>query len=71
MRFLADAGLSPVTVDFLTQLGHEAAHVGSLGMQRAPDVDIVERARADSSVASPSIWILVTSSRSACSTNRA
>ena len=50
MRFLADAGLSPATVDFLIQIGHEAVHVRTLGMQRVPDVDIVERARADSSV---------------------
>ena len=50
MRFLADAGLSLLTVDFLIQLGHEAVHVRTLGMQRAPDVDIVARARADSSI---------------------
>ena len=50
MRFLADAGLSPLTIDFLTRLGHEAVHVRTLGMQRAPDVDIVARARADSSI---------------------
>ena len=50
MRFLADAGLSPLTVDFLIQLGHEAAHVRTLGMQRASDLEIVERARADSSI---------------------
>lgn len=50
MRFLADAGVSPRTVQFLTQLGHEATHVRTLGLQRAPDVVLVERARADSSV---------------------
>ena len=50
MRFLADAGLSPATVLFLNQLGHEAIHVRTLGMQRAPDADVVARARADSSV---------------------
>lgn len=50
MRFLADAGVSPKTVEFLTQLGHEAVHVRTLGLQRAPDVVIVERARADGSV---------------------
>ncbi|MBI3492203.1 MAG: DUF5615 family PIN-like protein [Acidobacteria bacterium] len=50
MRFLADAGLSPLTVKFLIQLGHEAVHVRTLGLQRAPDLDIVERARADSSI---------------------
>jgi hypothetical protein len=31
MRFLADAGLSLVTVDFLIHLGHEAEHVRTLG----------------------------------------
>lgn len=50
MRFLADAGVSPKTVEFLKQLGHEAIHVRALGMQRAPDSDVVDRARADSSV---------------------
>jgi predicted nuclease of predicted toxin-antitoxin system len=50
MRFLADGGISPRTVEFLTQRGHEAVHVRTLGMQRAADPEIVERARADSSV---------------------
>jgi predicted nuclease of predicted toxin-antitoxin system len=50
MRFLADAGLSPATVDFLIELGHEAVHVRTLCMQRALDADVVARARADSSV---------------------
>ena len=50
MRFLADAGLSPATIAFLIELGHKAVHVRSLGMQRAPDVDIVARARTDSSI---------------------
>lgn len=50
MRFLADAGISPRTVEFLEQLGHEALHVRTLGLQRAPDHDIVDRARADSRV---------------------
>lgn len=50
MRFLADAGVSPKTVDFLTQLGDEVVHVRSLGLERAPDLQLVERARADGSV---------------------
>jgi predicted nuclease of predicted toxin-antitoxin system len=50
MRFLADAGLSPLTIDLLIQLGYEAAHVRTLGMQRAQEVEIVERARADSRI---------------------
>jgi predicted nuclease of predicted toxin-antitoxin system len=50
MWFLADAGISPKTVDFLNQLGHEAVHVRTVGMERATDSDLVARARGDSSV---------------------
>jgi predicted nuclease of predicted toxin-antitoxin system len=50
MRFLADAGVSPRTVDFVRRLGHEAVHVRTLGLQRAPDAELVHRARTDSSV---------------------
>ena len=50
MRFLADAGVSPKTVEFLKQLGHEAVHVRTLGLQRAADPVLVDRARTDSSV---------------------
>lgn len=50
MRFLADAGISPKTVEFLRQLAHEADHVRTLGLQRATDAEIINRARADSSV---------------------
>jgi len=47
MRFLADAGISPKTVDFLRRNGHEAVHVRELGMQRAPDPLLIEKARAE------------------------
>jgi len=50
MRFLADAGISPTTVEFLRQLGHDAVHVRDVGMQRATDQDVVERARAENRV---------------------
>jgi len=50
MRFLADAGISPKTVDILKQLGHEATHVRTLGMQRASDAQVIELARTDGSV---------------------
>lgn len=50
MRFLADAGISPKTVEFLTQLRHDAVHVRTLGLQRAPDIVLVDRARGDGSV---------------------
>jgi predicted nuclease of predicted toxin-antitoxin system len=50
MRFLADAGISPRTVDFLKHLGHDAVHVRTLALQRATDPDLIERARVDSRV---------------------
>ena len=50
MRLLADAGLSPKTVAFLKQLGHDAAHVRDLGLQRARDSELVQRARIDDRV---------------------
>ena len=50
MRALADAGISPKTVEFLNRQGHSAAHVRNLGLHRAADVQLIERARADRSV---------------------
>ena len=46
MRFLANAGVSPKTVDFLKQLGHEAVHVRTLGLERAADRVLIEHALA-------------------------
>ena len=43
MRFLADAGVSPKTVEFLKRLGHEAVHVRSLGLQADERTDSVNR----------------------------
>ncbi len=50
MRFLADAGISPKTVEFLLQLGHDAVHVRTLGMAKAEDRSLVRRAVAEQSV---------------------
>jgi len=50
MRFLTNAGVSPKTVDFLKQLGHEAVHVRTLALERAVDRVLIDRALADSSV---------------------
>jgi predicted nuclease of predicted toxin-antitoxin system len=47
MRFLADAGVSPKTVRFVNQLGHDAIHVRTLGLERATDRELVERAAMD------------------------
>ena len=41
MRFLADAGISPKTVEFLNKLGHEAVHVRTLGLQEpSPSIGV-------------------------------
>jgi hypothetical protein len=45
MKFLADAGISPRTVEFLRASGHDAIHVRELDMQRASDAQILERCR--------------------------
>jgi len=50
MRFLADAGISPKTVEFLRRHGHEAVHVRDLAMQRAVDRLIIEKARNDNRI---------------------
>ena len=50
MRFLADAGVSPKTVQFLHELGHQAVHVRTLGLERARDAELIDRARAESRV---------------------
>ena len=45
MRFLADAAISPKTIEFLKERGHEAIHIPTLDLHRAPDAEVVERAR--------------------------
>ncbi len=37
MKFLADMGISPKTVDFLRNLGHDAVHLHDRGLDRLPD----------------------------------
>jgi predicted nuclease of predicted toxin-antitoxin system len=50
MRFLVDNALSPALAVLLTDAGHDAVHVRSLGLQHAPDIDIFDRAAADDRV---------------------
>src|SRR5688572_12878559 len=50
MRFLADAGISPKTVDFLRRAAHDVLHVRELAMQRASDRIVADRARSDERV---------------------
>jgi len=50
VRFLADGGVSPRTVDFLRRIGHDAVHVRELNMHRAEDGVVADHARADSRI---------------------
>lgn len=50
MRFLADAGISPKTVRFLLDAGHQAVHVRSIGMQTAVDQAVIQRAVEEGAV---------------------
>jgi predicted nuclease of predicted toxin-antitoxin system len=50
MKFLADMGVSPVTVGFLRGLGHEAVHLHEEGLDRLPDTSILEKARREGRV---------------------
>jgi len=45
VKFLVDANLPPTLVQWLVSEGHEAHHVGELGMETAPDREIWVRAR--------------------------
>ena len=49
MRFLVDAQLPPALARQLTAKGHDAEHVGDLGMQAASDAAIWDHALASSS----------------------
>ena len=50
MKFLLDMPVSRSLIALLQRLGHEAAHVSDLGLGRAPDHEILARARQDGAV---------------------
>ena len=50
MRSLLDQNLSPLLVELLARLGHDALHVRQLGMSRASDAEIMATARDDNRV---------------------
>jgi len=47
MKFLADMGISPEAVRFLTSLGHDAIHLHDQGLDREDDPDILEKAKRE------------------------
>lgn len=44
MKFLADMGISPATVKWLNQQGHDAKHLTEERLDRLPDREIFEKA---------------------------
>jgi predicted nuclease of predicted toxin-antitoxin system len=49
-RLLLDQGLPRSAARFLTEAGWDVIHVGEIGMSRAEDADILDRARTESRV---------------------
>jgi predicted nuclease of predicted toxin-antitoxin system len=45
VKFLVDANLPPALAQWLASEGHEAHHVGELGMESTPDREIWKQAR--------------------------
>ena len=50
MKFLIDNSLSPVLATLLQQADHDAVHVRSLGLQRADDAVIFDRAAVENQI---------------------
>ncbi len=50
MRILLDQGLPRSVTGVLRARGHDASHVGDLGLARASDESILERGRSDGAV---------------------
>ena len=50
MNFLADMGISGLTVEWLRQQGHVATHLRDEGLQRLTDDLIVEKARSEEKI---------------------
>lgn len=47
MKILTDVGISMTTVHALRQQGHDVVHLREEGLQRLPDPEILEKARAE------------------------
>ncbi|GFO97923.1 hypothetical protein ig2599ANME_2134 [groundwater metagenome] len=58
MKFLVNMPLSPKTVKFLKNMGHEAVRVSELGMARSKDRDIFDHAEKNDMIILSAIWIL-------------
>ena len=50
MKFLADMGVSPLTVKKLRDNGYDAIHLSEKGLMRMPDRDILAKAQIESRI---------------------
>jgi predicted nuclease of predicted toxin-antitoxin system len=50
MQFLADMGISMVTVNWLKSLGHDAKHLAEEKLMRLPDDLILKKAKAENRI---------------------
>lgn len=50
MKFLADMGVSPLTVAFLRQQEHDAVHLSEQGLFRMSDREIMAKAKQESRI---------------------
>ena len=47
MKFLADMGISPRSVEHLREMGHDATHLREKGLEQLTDTAILAKARAE------------------------
>ena len=50
MKFLADMGVSPLTVKKLQKAGYDAVHLSEQGLMRMPDNLIMAKAKQESRI---------------------
>lgn len=50
LKFLADMGISPLTVEWLRGQGYDARHLHKGGLERLPDPESLEKARREQRV---------------------
>ncbi|ANV88589.1 MULTISPECIES: DUF5615 family PIN-like protein [unclassified Picosynechococcus] len=50
MKFLADMGISPKTVRWLRNQGHDAIHLLEQGLEKLTDAQILEKARQENRI---------------------
>lgn len=50
MRFLGNMGISPITVAFLREAGHDVIHLHEAELDTLPDSQILNKARAESRI---------------------